>query len=109
MQLYIAGLQVRSAGSIAGNIFMTRDHADHGTPFPSDVYTILATLGTKVTIGSLEYTEGSKNFLLTEMPAVQDLPEDALILSFHLPLHTLHENMYRRIELPAECRWRTRL
>ncbi len=27
---YIAGLQVRSSGSIAGNIFMTRDHADHG-------------------------------------------------------------------------------
>jgi len=82
---FIAGLQVRSAGSIAGNIFMTRDHADHGTPFPSDVYTILAALGTTVTIGSLEYKDGCKNFLLAEMPAVQELPKDALILSFYIP------------------------
>lgn len=83
--VYIAGLQVRSAGSIAGNIFMTRDHADHGTPFPSDVYTVLATLGTIITIGSLEYNDGFKKFLLSEMPAVQELPEDAIILSFHIP------------------------
>lgn len=82
---YIAGLQVRSAGSIAGNIFMTRDHADRGGPFPSDVYTIFAALGAKITIGSLEYKGGAKSFLLTEMPAVKDLPEDAIILSFHLP------------------------
>ena len=82
---YIAGLQVRSAGSIAGNIFMTMNHADHGSPFPSDVYTILATLGTTVTIGSLEYKDGFKNFHLDKMPAVQDLPEDALILAFYVP------------------------
>lgn len=83
--VYIAGLQVRSAGSIAGNIFMTRDHADHGSPFPSDIYTILAALGTTVSIGSLEYENGSKVFNLAEMPAPQELPEDALILSFHVP------------------------
>ncbi len=83
--VYIAGLQVRSAGSIAGNIFMTWDHADHGDPFPSDVYTIFATLGTTITIGSQEYQGGLKEFSLTEMPAVKDLPEDAVILSFHIP------------------------
>jgi len=82
---YIAGLQVRSAGSIAGNIFMTKDHADHGSPFPSDIYTILTALGTTVTIGSLEYKDGFKNILLAEMPAIQDLPKDALILSFYVP------------------------
>lgn len=83
--VYIAGLQIRSTGTIAGNIFMTRDHADHGTPFPSDVYTILATLKTTLTIGSQEYEGGLKEFPLTEMPAVGDLPEDAVLLSFHLP------------------------
>ena len=83
--VYIAGLQVRSSGSIAGNIFMTKDHEDHGGPFPSDLFTIFATLGTTITIGSQEYTAGFKEFLLTEMPAVRDLPEDAIILSFHLP------------------------
>ena len=88
---YIAGLQVRSSGSIAGNIFMTREHADHGCPFPSDIFTILATLGTTVTLGSLEYAAGSKMFALTEMPAAKDLPEDAVILSFHLPYTIPHE------------------
>ena len=31
---FIAGYQVRSAGSVAGNIFMTRDHANRGEPLP---------------------------------------------------------------------------
>lgn len=88
---FIAGLQVRSSGSIAGNIFMTKDHADHGGPFPSDLFTLLATLGTTVTIGSQEYASGSKTFALTEMPLVRDLPEDAVILSFHLPYTRPHE------------------
>jgi xanthine dehydrogenase/oxidase len=82
---YIAGYQVRSAGSVAGNIFITRDHADHGGPFPSDMYTVLATLGTSVTIGSLTYDGGSKTFDLSALPAIKDLPEDAVILSFHIP------------------------
>lgn len=82
---YIAGLQIRSAGSVAGNIFMTRDHADHGHPFPSDLYTILTTLGTMVRIGSQEYPNGPKEYALAEMPAVRDLPQDAAIVSFHLP------------------------
>ncbi len=73
---YIAGLQIRSAGSIAGNIFMTQDHKDHGAPFPSDVYTILATLGATVALGT---EEGVKEYPLTDMPG------DAVILSFHLP------------------------
>lgn len=83
--VYIAGLQVRSAGSIAGNIFMTKDHEDHGAPFPSDLYTIFATLKVSIIIGSLEYEGGSKEFLLSNMPPVKELPEDAVILSFHIP------------------------
>ena len=42
---FIAGLQVRSAGSVAGNIFMTRDHASKGGAFPSDLFTVLSALG----------------------------------------------------------------
>jgi xanthine dehydrogenase/oxidase len=81
----IAGYQVRCAGSVAGNIYMTRDHAHRGSPFPSDLFTILATLGTTITIGSQEYDGGSRAFPLTQMPAVAALPADALIVSFHIP------------------------
>lgn len=83
--ILIAGYQVRCAGSVAGNIFITRDHANHGAPFPSDLYTILATLGATITIGSQAYTNGVQTFLLIQMPAVDTLPPDAIILSFYLP------------------------
>jgi xanthine dehydrogenase/oxidase len=81
----IAGYQVRCSGSVAGNIFMTRDHAQRGTPFPSDLFTILATLGAVITIGSHEYENGTRAFPLMRMPAVDALPDDALILSFQVP------------------------
>jgi xanthine dehydrogenase/oxidase len=83
--LLIAGYQVRCAGSVAGNIFMTRAHAQRGAPFPSDLFTILAALGTTVTIGSQDYEGGRKAFPLIQMPAVEVLPEDAVLLFFHIP------------------------
>lgn len=81
----IAGYQVRCAGSMAGNIFMTRDHAKRGMPFPSDLFTVLATLGTTITIASQDYENGRRTFLLIEMPDTSALAEDAVILSFHIP------------------------
>ncbi len=82
---FLAGYQVRCAGSVAGNIFMTRDHAQRGGPFPSDLFTVLATLGSTITIGSTEYHGGSRTFPLIEMPATETLPADAVVLSFHVP------------------------
>jgi len=83
--ILIAGYQVRCSGSVAGNIFMTRDHANRGAPFPSDLFTILATLGTSVTIASQDYEDGKRSFPLIQMPAVESLPEDAVLLSFQVP------------------------
>lgn len=82
---FIAGLQVRSSGSVAGNIFMTRDHASHGGPFPSDLFTVLSTLGASITIASEHYEGGRKQFQLIDMPAVPTLPEDAVIVCFDIP------------------------
>src|SRR5262249_36909181 len=74
---FIAGYQVRCTGSVAGNIFMTRDHADRGVPFPSDLFTALATLGATIDIGSLDYGDGRRTFPLIEIPPVGSLPNDA--------------------------------
>jgi len=81
----IAGYQVRCAGSVAGNIFMTRAHAHRDTPFPSDLFTILATLGTRVVIGSRDYEGGKRTFPLMQMPDVDGLPDDAVLLKFSIP------------------------
>jgi xanthine dehydrogenase/oxidase len=82
---FIAGYQVRSSGSVAGNIFITRDHADRGAPFPSDLFTAMATLGTTVVIGSGDYEDGRRTCPLIEMPPVRTLPDDAVILGFRIP------------------------
>jgi xanthine dehydrogenase/oxidase len=89
---HIAGIQVRNAGSIAGNIFITKSHTKTGTPFPSDLFTVLASLGTAVTVSSKEYEGGEKAFALIEMPIAEDLPPDGLLKSFDIPL--LRKNEY---------------
>ncbi len=90
---FIAGLQVRSAGSVAGNIFITRDHAKRGEPFPSDLFTVLSALGTKITIASETYDGGLKQFELMEMPATEALPEDSIIVCFDIPFSQKSEHL----------------
>ena len=89
---FVAGLQVRSAGSVAGNIFMTRAHDAQGSAFPSDIFTVLSTLGTQITIASEEYDGKYKQFNLIEMPAIESLPADAIIVQFDIPF--THKNEY---------------
>lgn len=83
--IHIAGYQVRSSGSVAGNIFMTRDHARRGSPFPSDLFTIFAALNAAVTIASGDYPGGQRKLPLMQMPPSEELPADAVIVAFHLP------------------------
>ena len=64
---------------------MTRDHAYKVALFPSDLFTILATLGTTIRIGSLDYDDGSQEYPLIDMPDTESLPDDAVILHFHVP------------------------
>jgi xanthine dehydrogenase/oxidase len=82
---FLAGYQVRCAGSVAGNICMARDHARKGAPFPSDLFTILATLGTTIHIGSQDYEGGSQAFPLIQMPTSEEMPADAIVLYFQVP------------------------
>jgi xanthine dehydrogenase/oxidase len=83
--LDVANLQVRNIGSIGGNVMMTRAQAETDSPFPSDVYLVLETLGASITIASRDYDGGSKTFAMAELPAVSSLPSDAVAQSFHIP------------------------
>jgi xanthine dehydrogenase/oxidase len=82
---HIAGIQVRNAGSVAGNVFITKSHTRKGLPFPSDLFTVLAALGTYVTVWSAMY-KGTRRFILAELPIAEELPTDALYVSFDIPL-----------------------
>ncbi|HEX6642206.1 MAG TPA: FAD binding domain-containing protein, partial [Thermoanaerobaculia bacterium] len=83
--LDVANLQVRNIGSIGGNVMMTRAQAETEQPFPSDVYLVLATLGATITIASREFAGGQQTYPIMQLPAPNDLPADAIALSFHLP------------------------
>ncbi len=88
---HIAGIQIRNAGSVAGNVFITKSHTKEGTPFPSDLFTVLSALGSKVTIASSNYEGGRQTFDLSEMPITEDLPSDAIMLSFQIPFTKQNE------------------
>lgn len=88
---FIAGLQVRAAGSVAGNIFITRDHAKKGEPFPSDLFCVMSGLGTKIIIASETYSGGRQSFDLIDMPATEELPEDAVVVQFEIPFTRANE------------------
>ncbi len=74
----IAGRQLRSAGSIAGNFMLTVRHQAEGEPFPSDLLTLLMTLGATATLH-----DGST----VELDALSR----ELILHFDIPYTTADE------------------
>jgi xanthine dehydrogenase/oxidase len=82
---FLAGLQVRSAGSVGGNLFIVKSHTRRGHPFPSDLFTVLAALGATVQVASAEYPGGVRRFALTDLPAAEDLPDDSLLVDLFVP------------------------
>ena len=82
---FLAGLQIRSAGSVGGNLFIVKSHTRRGHPFPSDLFTVLAALGTTVGVASGNYPDGSKRFELNDLPAAEDLPDDSLLVDLKIP------------------------
>ena len=87
----IAGTQVRSAGSLAGNLMMCWNHAQQGAPFASDFSTLLVGVWASILVGSRTYENGTKSFYAYEFFAQTSLPDDFVILSFTLPLTYTHE------------------
>ena len=80
--LDVANLQVRNIGSIGGNVMMTRAQSETDSPFPSDVYLVLQTLGATITIAS---KSGNKTYAMADLPPVSSLPADAIAQSFQIP------------------------
>lgn len=83
----LANVMVRSAGSIAGNIMLVKNHQEEGTgePFPSDLFLMLATLNATVKVGSTVYPNGFQVYNILEMPLWSQMPVDAVILAVNIP------------------------
>jgi xanthine dehydrogenase/oxidase len=94
----VANLQVRSAGTIGGNIMMTRLRADRApvtlgdtrppfpwAPFPSDLLLTFSALDGVCVVASSTYEGGRSSFPVSELPGPGTLPDDAVLVTFHLP------------------------
>jgi xanthine dehydrogenase/oxidase len=81
----IASVQVRNAGSLAGNIVLARDCAETAAPFPSDAFTALLAMDATVEVASGEYANPSASFALADLPATSALPTDAIVQAFSIP------------------------
>jgi xanthine dehydrogenase/oxidase len=102
-----AGVQVRSAASVAGNIMLVVSHVDRGSFFPSDLFTGLVALGASLTVGSAEWGDEQRRFSMLEYAAAYNSDENirkyAVILSIDVPYtrkneYVLTEKVARRIQ-----------
>jgi xanthine dehydrogenase/oxidase len=81
----VANLQVRSAGTIGGNIMMALLRADTRAPFPSDLLLTFSALEGRCGVASSTYPGGRRDFAVEELPAPGALPDDAVLVDFFLP------------------------
>jgi xanthine dehydrogenase/oxidase len=80
----IAGTQVRSVASVAGNIMLVKNHEFEGDPFPSDLFTCLVTLGGKITLVTPDGS-GPKTYTGLEMPPVNSFDHGFVIKKIFIP------------------------
>lgn len=87
-----AGTIVRNVASLAGNTMLVVRNALQGTPFPSDLFTVLTCLDTE-----LDVNTGGDSTLIPILDFVgrynaeQSFRQSAIITAYHIPLTTKNE------------------
>jgi xanthine dehydrogenase/oxidase len=84
--LRIANVQVRNVGTIAGNLLMTRQNAASSTPFASDLFTVLATLGATVGLVPSDPAQQIQAVPVLELPDFDSMPGGYVLAWIKLPL-----------------------
>ena len=80
----MAGEQVRSAASVAGNLMLAINHERQGTPFPSDLMTVLTALDATVVLRSPEEPEQDQHFPIWGIP-MDKFPRGFVIMKVLIP------------------------
>ena len=83
----VAGEQVRSAASVAGNIMLARNHEREGSPFPSDLMTVLGTLDATLVLRSPESPDQDQHVPILEIP-VDSFPDSFVITKILIPFNS---------------------
>ena len=91
-----AGTIIRNAATLGGNsmLVLKHIHAGNGEPFPSDLFTVLAALNTKIEYVNLRegsYCEHSIDELIEFVKEDSDFAQHILLLTYHIPLYSENE------------------
>ena len=82
----IAGHQVRNVGTVGGNIMLVLSHVHDDEPFPSDLFTVLATLDAKITLRQPCSPEDDEVYGILDVPPLACFPDGYLLTAIKVPL-----------------------
>jgi xanthine dehydrogenase/oxidase len=89
-----AGTIVRNAASLAGNTMLVVRNAIKGTPFPSDLFTVLASLGAELSVSlDREVLKLAILDFVERYHAERDFARTAIITTYHIPLTAAQEHV----------------
>jgi xanthine dehydrogenase/oxidase len=87
-----AGTIVRNAASLAGNTMLVVRNAVEGTPFPSDLFTVLTCFGAQLSVSTGPNTIEIPILDFVERYSTDaDFRRSAIIAAYHIPLTTENE------------------
>ncbi len=87
----IANVQVRNVATIAGNLVMTRQNAAGPAPFPSDLFTVLATLGATVGVQPSDPSKQFEALPVLQLPDFDSTTGGYVLTWLNLPLSGANE------------------
>ncbi len=82
---HIGSGQIRARASLAGNLVLTRTHAESSSPFPSDLALVLAALEATVTIRPALPGRPERTVAVLELPAFDDLAAGYVLVAIEIP------------------------
>jgi xanthine dehydrogenase/oxidase len=87
-----AGTIVRNAASLAGNTMLVVRNAVQGTPFPSDMFTVLTCLGTQLSVSTgTEVLQIPMLDFVERYNADEAFRQTAILTGYHIPLTAKNE------------------
>jgi xanthine dehydrogenase/oxidase len=85
----IAGHQVRSVGTVGGNIMLVLSHAESPEPFPSDLFTVLAALDASLILRRPASPMLDETFRILSVPPLREFPDGFLITDVIVPFTSI--------------------
>jgi xanthine dehydrogenase/oxidase len=81
----VAGAQVQAVATVAGNLILAKNHETDGDPFPSDLMTVLVSLGARIGIRNPADPEREHVYPLLAMPPLSVFTNGLVLTRILIP------------------------